>query len=111
MEKKPTKNLKDIRPEGKTVSGIPSESNDVLETAELLRAAATLLRMTVGIVAMSSNMCKAEVFDKPSIKSINEAYSTLFDSFRTLYASLMGRYNALSASDSVGSPKNVPSNN
>lgn len=92
-------------------SGLSAEANDVLETAEVVRGSATFLRMTVGIVAMSSNLCKAEVFDKSKLEEINKAYNTLFDGFSVLYASLMGRYSALSASDSVGSPKNVPTNN
>ena len=88
-----------------------TEANDVLETAEMLRAATTLLRTTVGMVALSTPLCKAEVFSKSELEDINNAYTLLFDKFRVLYASLMGRYSALSSSDSVGSPKNVPVNN
>lgn len=101
MEKKPTN-----KP-----SGLSAEANDVLETAEVVRGSATFLRMTVGIIAMSSNLCKAEVFEKKKLDEINKAYNVLFDCFSVLYASLMGRYSALSASDSVGSPKNVPTTN
>lgn len=101
MEKKPTNKL----------PGVSAEANDVLETAEVVRGSATFLRMTVGIVALSSNLCKAEVFDKKRLDEINKAYNVLFDGFSILYASLMGRYSALSASDSVGSPKNVPTSN
>jgi hypothetical protein len=88
-----------------------AEANDLLETAEVIRGSATFLRMTVGIVALSSNLCKAEVFDQNHLDDINKAYNVLFDNFSILYASLMGRYSALSASDSVGSPKNVPTKN
>lgn len=88
-----------------------SEANDVLETAEMLRASTTMLRTTVGIVALSTPICKAEVFTKPELEEINKAFTLLFDKFRVLYASLMGRYSALSSADSVGSPKNVPVNN
>lgn len=111
MDKKPTKNLKDIKPEGKMFSGVNAEANDILESAEVVRGSATLLRMTVGIVSLSSSLCKAEVFDKARLDKLNEAYNTLFDGFSVLYASLMGRYSALTALDSVGSPKNVPASN
>lgn len=85
-----------------------NEVSDVLETAEIVRAAATLLRMTVGIVSFSESIAKAKVFEDSELKDINSAYDTLFSCFNKCYASFMGRYSALSASEAGNSPKNVP---
>lgn len=93
-------------------SNIPGNSpedkaNDVLETAELVRAANCLARMTVGIFFFSGSLCGAEVFSKDKLEKIQTSLSEYLESLGVLYSSLMGRYSALSAS-LVGSKDKLP---
>lgn len=83
--------------------------NDVLETAELVRAANCLVRMTVGVFFFSGSLCGAEVFDKSELESIDKGITGYLESLSRLYASLMARYSALSAK--IGENDNLPGRN
>lgn len=92
------------KPQGKTLE---SQENDILETAELVRAANCLGRMTVGVFYFAESLCGAKVFDESEFKSIQESLNKYLNSLGTLYASLMGRYSALTASK-IGSKDELP---
>lgn len=87
-----------------------SEANDVLETAEMLRAANVLTRTSVGIISFANGICGAEVLSEDEMKSVEKAFETVFGVYAKVYASLMGRYSALSASV-VGSEDEKPRSN
>lgn len=80
------------------VSGV-NDANDVLETAEVVRASNIILRMSVGIIGFSNQICAAEVFSQDRIKSLDSSINDVFDALGTAYASLMGRYSALKSSE------------
>lgn len=93
----------------KTASvSVESQANDVLETAEMLRASNILARTSQGIVFMSNHICKAEVISEDKFKAFSEALTTVIDVYSVVYASLMGRYSALASQigDSNGQQAN-----
>lgn len=88
MAKKPTQSV----PLGASAQ---ANSRDVLETAELLRAAATLVRTSQGIIFLSNGICSAEVFTQDEVKSLEKSLSSVLAAYSKCYSSLMARYSAL----------------
>lgn len=80
--------------------------NDILESAETLRASNTLLRIAFGIVQFSDTMAGCEVIKESEHKPIGEAFDLLFAVFQRVYAALMARYSALDAASVGDKPAN-----
>lgn len=85
----------------KTLVSPVNSAEDVLETAEVVRSANCVLRMAVGITGFANDICGAEVISEERHKTLESSFNVVFEALRDVYASLMGRYSALSAS-SVG---------
>lgn len=92
MSKKPTQTV----PLGASAQ---ATSRDVLETAEMLRAAATLVRTSQGILFLSNGICSAEVFSKDDLKLIEPSLSSVLSAYSKCYSSLMSRYSALASNE------------
>lgn len=88
--------MKEKKPLGQHV---PNDSDDVLETAEVVRSCNCLLRMAVGIFGFANTLCAAEVFSESEAKSLDGSVNAVFKALEKTYASLMGRYSALKSSD------------
>ena len=65
--------------------------------------------MTVGVFYFAESLCGAKVFSESELKSIHESLEKYLNSLGTLYASLMGRYSALTASK-IGTKDVLPKN-
>ena len=76
-------------------TSVESQANDVLETAEMLRASNILVRTSQGIVFMANHICKAEVLSEEEFKKFSDSLASIIDVYSRVYASLMGRYSAL----------------
>lgn len=78
-----------------------TSSQDLLETAEIIRAANAIVRMSVGIVSLSGQMCRAEVFTSQELKDLSPHFNEVINAFGRVYQSLMAAYSArLSAEES-----------
>lgn len=77
---------------------IPQQNaEDVLETAEMLRAANCLMRCAVGIISMAPAIVDQEIDTQERLQEWSKACDIVFDRFRIYYAALMQRYSSLSA--------------
>lgn len=76
-------------------------ATDVLETSEVLRSANCMCRMASGILGFANQICKAEVLSESKIKEINDSLDVVLNAFKDVYAALLARYSALSASDGL----------
>lgn len=76
-----------------------TNSNDVLETAEIVRASNALVRMTTGIISMVGPICKAEVFSSDELKSLQSHFDAVLNAYSRTYQALMARFAALQACD------------
>lgn len=76
-------------------------ATDVLETSEVLRSANCMCRMASGILGFANQICKAEVLSESKMKEINDSLDVVLNAFKDVYAALLARYSALSASDGL----------
>lgn len=74
---------------------VKTSSNEVLETAEMLRASNALCRTSQGILFLCNGICSAEVFTTDELKDLEKSVSALLGAYGRAYSSLMARYSAL----------------
>lgn len=80
---------------------VQTSSQDLLETAEIIRAANAIVRMSVGILGLSGQMCRAEVFTSEEQKELGSHFTEVINAFGRVYQALMAAYSArLSAEES-----------
>lgn len=81
---------------------VPEQSaNDVLETAEMVRAANALLRTSEGIIFLCNSICSAEVVTKQQLESAQKGFNEILTLYGHVYAALMARYSALLDAEQV----------
>lgn len=86
-----------------------TSSNDVLETAEMLRAANCLCRTSQGILFLCNGICAAGVFTLEELKDLEKSVSALLGAYGRAYSSLMARYSALLDSESAEASRKAES--
>lgn len=69
-------------------------SNDLLESAEIVRASNAIVRMSEGIVGLCSQMVRSQVFSEDELKSLSADFNSVLSAYHRCYTSLMAAYSA-----------------